>query len=237
MIGKIAWGIALAGLAAAGSFAQLDRQSRSNPALAALVPQPMRGFAAERLAEQAIAAKDVAGAAQAARTLILARPLPAEHLSLLSLSAALAKDEPRALAALEQATMRGWRDPMAQVVAGQAALMQGNHQAAAQRITALLSTGNQPDQAFAMLARLLADPAGRTAFAKQIAARGRWQGDMLAPASAVVAPDDLARTIAEAHAEGGRLPCDRLASLAQKYVSEGQAASAQRFWPGDCPAS
>jgi hypothetical protein len=141
VIGRILWLAGLAALALVACLAQLDRAARSQPALAVLVPSLFRGFAAQRLTEQAIAAEDGVTALREARLLVRARPLPAEHMRLLSQAAALKGDSPLALAAMEAATSRGWRDPLAQLAAGQSALLQGRFDAAAQRIGALFAVG------------------------------------------------------------------------------------------------
>ena len=231
MIGRVLWLASLAALAGLSSLAQLDRAARSQPALAALVPAPFRGFAAERLTEQAIIAQDGATAVDEARRLVRARPLPAEHMRLLSQAAALNGDSELALAAMAAATTRGWRDPVAQLAAGQSALLQGEYDAAAQRIGALSAIGALPEQRDALLAALLALPEGRAAFARQLVTPSRWRDNGISMATQVVPPDQLAPTLAQAQEEGAALPCDRLAAIA----ASGNAAQAALFWPGNCP--
>jgi len=235
MIGRIAWLTALALVAVVAVIAQLDRAARSDARLAALVPATFSGFAAQRLSEQAVAAQNGPVAARETRRLIAARPIPAEHLRLLSQAAALQGDAPRSLAALEAASIRGWRDPVAQLAAAQAALAQGQHEAAAQRIAALFAVGSLPDQTPALAAALLADPAGRAAFAHQLATPARWPGNALVKLAEAVPPAALAQTLALARAEGAVLPCDKLAVIARNYAAAGNGDAARLFWPGDCP--
>ena len=235
MIGRIIWLTGLTAMALVASLAQLDRAARSQPALAALVPAPFRGFAAERLTERAIIAKDAQTALGEARRLVRARPLPAEHMRLLSQAAALGGDTELALAAMGAATSRGWRDPVAQVAAGQSALLQGEFDAAAQRIGALFAVGMLPEQRDALLAALLAQPDGRAAFARQLVTPSRWRENAISMATQLVPPDRLAPTLAMAQAEGAALPCDRLAAIAASYTASGSAEQAALFWPGHCP--
>ena len=235
MIGRIVWLAGLTALAMVATLAQLDRAARSQPALAALVPAPFRGFAAEQLTERAIIAKDAATALGEARRLVQARPLPAEHMRLLSQAAALKGESELALSAMAAATTRGWRDPVAQVAAGQSALLQGEYDAAAQRIGALFAVGEPPEQRDALLAALLAQPAGRAAFARKLVTPSRWRENGISMATQVVPPDQLAPTLAMAQAEGAALPCDRLATIAASYTASGSAAQAALFWPGNCP--
>ena len=230
MIGRTLWFAVLAALAVVASLAQLDRSARSQAALAAQVPSPFRGFAAERLTEQAISAEDGVTALREARLLVKARPMPAENMRLLSQASVLAGDGTRALAAMEAATTRGWRDPLAQLAAGQSALLQGDYAAAAQRIAALSAVGALPDQRNSLLAALLAQPEGRAAFAVQLANPARWRADTLTAALQVVPPEQLAPTLAQAQAKGAALPCELLNKIAAAYRAE-QAA---QFWPGKC---
>ena len=234
MIGRITW-LALLLLAVAAVFAQLDRAARSDTRMAALVPAAFSGFAAQRLSEQAISAQNGPVAERETLRLSAARPIPAEHLRLLSQAAALQGDLPRSLAALEAASLRGWRDPVAQLAAAQAALAQGQHEAAAQRIGALFAAGSLPDQTPELAAALLADPAGQAAFARQLATPARWPGNALASLAKAVPFAQLAPTLARARAEGAVLPCDKLAVIARNYEAAGQGEAARLFWPGDCP--
>lgn len=234
MIGRLAWSFALALIAVVAVLAQVDREARRDPAFAALVPDPWSGFAAQRRAEAAIAAEDPAQAAKQTALLISARPLPAEHLRLLSQAAALGGDTPRSLAALEAASKRGWRDPVTQLAAAQSALAQANHEAAGQRIVALLSTGSAPEPTFALLAQYLDVPEGRVIFARKMAVAGHWQANMLGPAAGSVAPMPLAQTIMLAQHEGAALPCDRLERLAQTFAQAGAQEAADLIWPGQC---
>jgi hypothetical protein len=154
----------------------------------------------------------------------------------LSQAAALEDDAPRSLAALAAASTRGWRDPVAQLAAAQAALLQQQPEAAAQRIAALFATGSLSEQVPALAAELLTTPAGQAAFAKQLATPSRWPVNALTPLAAAVPPADLVRTLALARDAGAQLPCDQLALIARRYESEGQGSAASLFWPGDCPA-
>ena len=237
MIKRLVWFALLAAVALVTIGAQADRQSRHMPQLAAMVPAPFRGFAEQRLAEQAVMAKNGPAASRHATALVRNRPLPAEHIVLLSQAAALEGDNPSALAALAAANLRGWRDPVVQFTAGQAALAQGQHEAAAQRLAALFATGALPEQAQVLLAQLLVEPQGRAAFAEQLAAGTRWQRNVLAPAAGTANPEDLAQTIALAQARGAEFSCEQLARIARGHEATGHAAAAQRFWPGECPAT
>lgn len=140
MIGRVAWIASLGAIALVATFAQLDRSARFAPQLAASVPAPFRGFAAEQLARQAVLAGDAEASMREARALLRARPMPAEHLALLARANLLAGNGDVALAALQAAAARGWREPFAQRAMAEAALESGDVEIAGQRIAALRST-------------------------------------------------------------------------------------------------
>jgi uncharacterized protein HemY len=157
MIGRAAWIALLAAIALVTTFAQLDRAARFAPDLAASVPAPFRGFAAEQLARKSIGADDAEESLRAARALLRARPMPAENLTLLARAELLAGDEEAALAALQAAAGRGWREPFAQRAMAEAALESGDAQVAEQRIAALRSAQTLDREELADLERRLAE--------------------------------------------------------------------------------
>ncbi|WP_271079235.1 hypothetical protein [Aurantiacibacter sp. MUD61] len=231
-MGRVIWIGALLALAAVVIFAQLDRASRFQPHLAPLVPRAFSGFAAEQRSREAIAAGYGETAVREASRLIARRPLPAEHLALLSLAATQNGDQALALAAMEASATRGWRVPVAQLASARAALSAERYDLAAQRIAALLSTGSLPDETHALLAELITSAEGRAAMAERYAAEGHWQANSLTVALPSADPRDVAWLLAEALDAGATLPCDRLAILAASASSEDRAL----FWPRDCPA-
>lgn len=234
MIGRVFWLALLAALAMVATLAQLDRASRSAPAIAPLVPAPFQGFAAERLSEAAIAAEDGTAALKAATRLVHARPLPAEHLRLLAQAAALRDDQERAIAALEAATTRGWRDPVVQLAAGQSALMQGQYEAATQRLGAMFASNIAPQQRDALMAELVKSPGGRDAFARYLAVPTRGRDAAITMAGRTISPEVLAPILAQADSGEAILPCAPLRVIADRYRTAGNESEAALFWPGDC---
>ncbi len=231
-MGRLIWTGALLALAVVVIFAQLDRASRFQPHLTPLVPRAFSGFAAEQRSRDAIAAEAGETAVSEARRLIARRPLPAEHLALLSLAATQDGERALALAAMEASATRGWRVPVAQLASARAALSAERHDLAAQRIAALLSTGSLPDETRALLAELIVSAEGRAAMVERYAADGHWQANSLTVALPSADPRDVALLLAEALDAGATLPCDRLAILVASVAAEDRAL----FWPRDCPA-
>jgi hypothetical protein len=209
MIGRIAWSGTMLALAVVASFAQLDRASRFVPHLAGYVPAPFRGFAHQRLAEGALAVRQGDNGLEEARALIRARPIPAEHLALLSQSALMVGDMKLAIAALEQAAVRGWREPMSQGAAAQAALLSGDAQAASRRIAALYAVGKLDRATIGgMVAELTRTPQGRAALAERLAETGHWQRNFARSAGPYLDPDVLAEVTARADALRAERGCE-----------------------------
>ena len=225
-MGRILFWLSLAVTALVASFAQLDRTARFAPELASAVPPAFSGFAAEQRTRQAIAVQDGRAALAQAQALLARRPLPAEHLSLFAVSAAMAGEEERSRAALELAMQRGWRDPLAQQAGASAAIAQGAYDIAAMRIAALYAIG-EGEGASLYAAQLVSTAEGRAAFATRFAKAGHWQRQVPEALSAAAAADDFAATIALAGEQDAALDCPRLTRIAAQYEAEGHATAAQ----------
>jgi len=235
MIARLLWIAVLLGLAVVATYAQIDRSSRFNPALAPLVEEPFRGFAAARLTQQAIAAQDPA-ASGLARELVRIRPLPAENLTLLSQARLLAGAVEGGLAALEEAGKRGWREPVAQQAMAQAALLSDNPDAASLRIAALLATGAVQREVTSPMVQQLAQSAeGRAAFARRLAEQGHWQKNFLAIGPGLMAPTEYVDLVARARTLNAELDCGSLDRAAKTLENRGAGELARQVWPGSCP--
>ncbi|ANY19406.1 hypothetical protein A6F68_00880 [Tsuneonella dongtanensis] len=167
----IALMVLLAGVAVC---AQIDRATVNDPALAVLVPGPFRAFAQAPLAAAALVGTDGDAAIKEAQVLVRRRPVPAEHLFLLSM-ANLTSGDPQGFAkAFELSTRRGWRARPVQATAARAALDTGDVEAAANRIAALWALGPD-DETRALTKELLDRPGGRAAFELRADANPVWR--------------------------------------------------------------
>lgn len=237
MIGRIVWIAGLVAAALVSTFAQLDREARAAPQLAPLVPTMFSGFAVQRLTEIALRQGTGEQALGQARQLVLVRPLPAEHLTLLSQAALIAGDEVTGLAALQEAGGRGWREPVSQRAMAQSAMLVENWEAASQRISALLAR-DSIDRALVeeLVIQLTETANGRAALARRMAADGYWQRNFVPSAAVYLAPASYADLIVQAQSLNAVLDCPSLARAAQTLQQAGAADQAALFWPGDCPA-
>jgi hypothetical protein len=241
MIGRIVWFAALAAIAVVTAGLQIDRQSRTSPALVSLVPEPLRNVAQARIAQTALRGEDTARALAEARRLVQRRPLPAEHLTLLAASQAKAGRIAEATGTIQIAGQRGWRDPVAQEAVLRLALAAGNRAEAARRYAALFLRSQTPDALLTELGPAVLDgpdDIGRATMAAIVAGGERWHSLFLRRGVRVMSPGAFAAITAESLRKGAAFDCGVLAqsvkALAQREAGAERsvlAAAARR-----CPA-
>lgn len=204
---RFLWPLLLLLIALVATSAQLDRQSRYHPELAAQVPPAFRSFAAFHLA------RDVSDDAQAlhrARLLVARRPLPAEHLSLLASAQLRRVPQWRGLLTIQQAARRGWRDLPAQHAMLGFALKAGDSQEAAARLAALLVLETN-ERALAPTARIALEPADvRQEFAQILASNPNWQTPVIVRLSRLAPAPVIADILERADAAGALFDCPKL---------------------------
>lgn len=236
MIWRGGFYLALLACAALVIGVQLDRQTYEDAALARLVPQPFRAVARQRLVEASVSAADPAGTAMLAnaRRLVRLRPLPARHLLLYAQAAQASGAGNEVVPALELAALRGWREPVPQLVSAQASLLTGDYPAAAQRIAALLATGAAPHETDQLLSRSVQDAGGREAMVQMLATRGYWSNALPRRLAAAAGAQDFAELVTQARARGLLFECTLLRETASRHARNGAGAQAERIMAGDC---
>lgn len=170
---RLAWVSFIVLVAAIASFAQLDRSSRRSPELSPLVPGPFRGFAQLTETASTVRVADPEVALATARELVRLRPIPAEHLSLLAIAEERSGHREKSALLIQSAARRGWRDALAQQAMFEIALAAGDSDEAAKRLVAMVLLQSGDDDVQTLVARLLASPGGRAAFAEHLAAGGK----------------------------------------------------------------
>jgi len=175
MIKGMAWYAALCAVAIIAIFAQIDRHARFEPGSAVLVPAPMRGFAQQQLAVQAIAGGDGEAGIMHATELLRRRPMPAENITVFAQASTVAGDPEQAVRAIVLSAGRGWRDPVAQEITAEVALADGDYAVAADRIAALWASGEENERLDDISGRLLSSEEGMQAMARRYGQEGRWQ--------------------------------------------------------------
>lgn len=224
----------LAAFAIAVIGVQLDRQAYGDLQAANLVPGPFRGVSQQRLLEVSARQEPPPAMLRPARDLVRKRPLPARHLLLFARAAEQEGDRGRAIAAIELAAARGWREPGPQLAVVQAAMLAGNHPAAAQRLAALVATGAATDETDLLIAAMLAEEGGREALADLLTGEGNWKRYFVQRLAAAGSDEEIAETIAMAWDRGAVLDCVQVRPLAERYLGEGRDDLASSIWRGDC---
>lgn len=243
MIGRLVWAALLLVLAALIAAVQLDREAGRNPALAPLVPEPVRNTAQAQLTMQAIDGADPVAALAAARTLVRRRPVPAEHLTLLAVALAKAGREAEAAATIEQAARRGWREPVAQEAMLGLALDAGDGAETARRFTALFLRQETPDALLTALGLEVfsagaAAGAARKTMAEIVAGGTRWHAAFLLRGPQTMPPAAFAEIVNRAAAQEARFDCAGLAAAtaalarrdatAARLIESGAARTCER---------
>lgn len=178
-VGMLAWMASLVLVGVVTVFAQLDRHARIEPATAVIVPAAFRGFSQQHLSVDAIVAGDAERSVELTRQLLRRRPLPAENVTLFGQAATVAGDNETAVRALILSAGRGWREPIAQEIAAEVALADGDYSVAADRVAMLWIVADERERLADLSTRLLASPEGMEAMARRYVQEGRWQGEFL----------------------------------------------------------
>lgn len=213
MIGRILWLAALAGVAVVTVGVQLDRQARTTYALAESVPEPFRSSAQLPYAAYTLAGDNPARALEEVEKLVRRRPLPAEHLRLLSQAQFAAGQLEESTITIQYAAQRGWRDPLSQEAMLRLAIYAGNAPEAARRYAALFLRRDTKDALLEEVGpAVLAEPggAGRQTLIEIVGGGERWHNTFLRRGSRVMQPDAFAEIVSETVASGTRYDCRAL---------------------------
>lgn len=227
MIGRIIWLLALLAVAGVCTGVQLDRQSRKDPELAQYVPEPFRSSAQRVLAARTIADGSPEAGLAEARKLVERRPMPAEHLRLLTQAEVAAGEAQAGAITIQYAAQRGWRDAATQLAMVQIALDVGDKPQAARRYAALFMIRSTEEALLEQLgAQVLAEPGGeeRAVIAEIVSGADRWHSTFLQRGARVMPPDAFAEIVAINLDKGVEFECRRLEQAARTVSSRDAAA-------------
>ncbi|MDJ0979387.1 MAG: hypothetical protein QNI87_12745 [Erythrobacter sp.] len=198
---------------------QIDRQSRYEPGLAEFVPKPARAFSQRHILVDALRDNDRAKAVEHARTLVARRPMPAEHLRLLSLAQLQAGQLEESSYSIQLAARRGWRDRPSQSTMLELALAARDQPEAARRFAALFVRGGGERTEMQELAERVFGPESdeaRQVFAQIVAGADRWHRVFLGRAPLIFPPEALVDITERASASGARFDCQRLREASRR---------------------
>lgn len=230
MIGRIIWFASLAGLAVVTAALQLDKQSEVAPALASMVPSPLRNFAQTQIAVSAAEGADPAVAVAEAQRLVRRRPIPAEYLTLLAVAQAKAGNAQAAGVAIQIAGQRGWREPVAQEAVLRLALGAGDKSEAARRYAALFRRTSTPDTLLLEIGPAVLDEprgAGQQTMVDIVAGGERWYEQFLQRGPQVMPPAAFAAITADIIKRGAQFDCEALGRSIGALRQRDEAAASQ----------
>lgn len=224
---RVLWFGTIAILAALATFAQLDRAARRTPAVSALVPQPFRSFAQEKLVISEVRTAPPAEALEMARTLVRRRPMPSEHLSLLAMAEQRMGRTQNAGVLIQQAARRGWRDVIAQQAMFDIALRAGADDEGARRLAAVWALQMPDVPVKEMTQRILGTEKGRNAVATALVPPSSWRRFFLRSAGEA-APAEVAEVIAKAAHNDADFECGQLSFTADTITRAGKPDAAAK---------
>lgn len=230
MIARILWFAALVVVALVTAVLQVDKQTETSPALAPLVPAPMRNYAQTRITAAALESDDPKAALAEAERLVRRRPLPAEYLTLLAVGQAKAGQDKKAAETIQVAARRGWREPLAQVAMLRLALANADRPEAARRYAALFLRDATPDALLLELGpAVFAEPGAASAHVTIVAVvvgGERWHATFLRRGARVMPPAAFAAIAQASIARGVRFDCKVLKISVDSLARRDGAAAA-----------
>lgn len=227
MIGRALWVLFILGIAIVTAGIQLDRQSRYVPTFAASVPEPLRAFSQRHAVKAALEGGDDQLALEEARKLVARRPMPAEHLRLLSLAEFEAGQIAEGSYSIQLAARRGWRDRPAQRTMLELALGVGDQAEAARRYAALFVRQSETDAELRELAQKVFAPGtdeARSVFAQIVAGAQRWHRIYLRKGPAVIPPEAFTEITVRASEAEANFDCEALESARERLSRRDEAA-------------
>lgn len=218
--------------------AQLDRATLGDTRYAKWVPSPFRRIAEANIVADALASGGESTGPVAfghAVTLVQRRPIPAENLVLLALSAANVQNNTLSDEALTLAASRGWREPFSQSAMARQAIQVGAWAVAFDRTIALWSTDKRNDFTTHALDSIIAHPDGRAEAVRWMLDSPRWRSGFsnwaavhLDAMAVTQVLDSLQRRDQTA------LSCRDLANVSRAILLRGSGLGAQAIWTGAC---
>lgn len=225
------------GLATLAWGSGIDRMARAAPALARIVPEPLRANAWRAEAWLALQRQSKSAEALATRA-VSADPVDPASASLLGAARFAGGDGAGAAAAFRVAGARGWRDQPTQLYWLIAALQVRDYAVATERLDALLRQAPGYPQAGVLLGQLGATPAGRAALAERLAARSGWFHVYLTAFDGVTPAQlaDRALVLEEPALDPSQVTCTEIGPLAGALYAQHRAVEARRLWRSHCGA-
>lgn len=203
-------------------------------ARAALALRPHSAGALSLAADNALSRGDMAGAEGLARRALILMPRDVRALRVMGFASS-ARGNPRlGSELLVRAGALSWRDPVTQAWLVEAALDQRNFTTAAQRIDAILRSGQQAREMLTLAHQAARIPEMREALIVQLADDPPWRAAFFSEMNALPkeAWTDHALLIDALRAREGPLPRAEVVRFVRHMVEQGDYALARRVWLG-----
>ncbi|MFV1918788.1 hypothetical protein VPH46_05090 [Sphingomonas sp. MJ1 (PH-R8)] len=204
-----------------------------------LLPARLASGASIRAAREAFVSADPMAARARAAAAVAASPMNAGASALLGAVDLKSGDPLAAHDAFAVSARLGWRNPAAQLYWLGVGLEAQDYALAAERLDALLRTGQRSAAIHAALLQLEASPAGRSALATHLLAASNWREAFVASTGAL-SGTPLARRIAvlqRARAGGMPVDCKAVAATVRTLFDRGAWQAASHLWRATCAST
>ncbi|WP_343762627.1 hypothetical protein [Sphingomonas molluscorum] len=201
-----------------------------------LLPARLAPGAAIQTAREAFVSADPMAARARAAAAVAASPMDAGASALLGAVALKAGNPVAAHEAFAVSARLGWRNPAAQLYWLGVGLEAQDYALAAERLDALLRTGQRSAAIDAAILQLEASPGGRSALAAHLLVASNWREAFTASTGAL-SGTALARRIAvlqRARAGGMPVDCKAVAATVRTLVDRGDRKAASDLWRAAC---
>ncbi len=228
--------LAAAGYAGLSAGLALDREAATNPALARLVPEPLRQQVLASQGQALVKAGRPHGLTPLAETLLRRDPLAPQAAGLLGVARLAEGNALGAASAFRTSAKLGWRDASTQVYWLQMAVAAGDMPRASTRFSAIVRQWPEAPAIDQLSIQFESAPRGQMLIARQIADGAKWARTYAQP-QARQPLDRLARRAAvliAAAGLGSELGCDAVGPMVVR-LAQAQPILANRLWTSQCP--
>ncbi|MXO67027.1 hypothetical protein [Altericroceibacterium endophyticum] len=216
-------------------FAQLDFATRDDPEWGQYVPTTFRNYTYVTQTQQALKEGRSQDAFQHAQDLVSARPIPAESLSALAISADLVARPGLAQQAVWHAAERGWRDRLSQFALLQVAAQGEDWPVAAQRSEALWRRSVPLETLIPWLELQIAVPAARDALMDRLAGAPDYRDFLILRSGNKLSSPAYVTLIQAVGKRKLAVDCAGLGQAANRLRHDGEFSAARQVWDrGPC---
>lgn len=204
----------------------------------ALALRPHSAEALSLASEQALARNDYPAAERLARSALVLVPRDVRALRVMGIAVSLQGNNRLGSELLLRSGILSWRDVATQVWLIRAAMDQQNYATAAQRLDAMLRSGQLNGDMLQLAHAFAMSPEGRAALIERLVEAPPWRNAFFSSMETLPRESEAGHIllIAELRAREGPLPRSELVGFVRRLVDQGDAKVARQVWYGTLTA-